>query len=102
MEPIRAEVELATVARRAFELLTDGMGSWWQSEFSWSEEVLDEIGIEPRVGGLAFERGPRAALEHGGWERHGEGARDYRDGFEQAGAWPYALERLAAEAAGAG
>ena len=24
-------------------------------------------------------------LEHRGWERHGEGAQEYRDGFESAG-----------------
>ncbi len=35
-------------------------------------------------------------LEHRGWERHGEGAQEYRDGFESAGAWPLALERFAA------
>src|SRR5688572_25840184 len=110
------------------------------------------IGIEPREGGFAFERGPhgflvhwgrvtdweppdrlvftwqiaadrspqpdpakasevevrftdaddggtRVAVEHRGWERHGEGAHEYRDGFEQAGAWPLVLERFAAAAA---
>jgi uncharacterized protein YndB with AHSA1/START domain len=40
----------------------------------------------------------RVTVEHRAWERHGEGAREYRDGFEQAGAWPYALERFAAAA----
>ena len=41
----------------------------------------------------------RVDVEHRAWERHGDGAREYRDGFEDAGAWPYALERFAAAAA---
>lgn len=41
----------------------------------------------------------RVDLEHRGWERHGDDARKYHDGFEEAGAWPYALKRFA-EAAG--
>jgi uncharacterized protein YndB with AHSA1/START domain len=45
------------------------------------------------------EGGTDVALEHRGWERHGEGAREYRDGFEAAGAWPQALESFAATAA---
>jgi uncharacterized protein YndB with AHSA1/START domain len=40
--------------------------------------------------------GTEVALEHRGWERHGERAQEYRDGFESAGAWPRALERFAA------
>jgi uncharacterized protein YndB with AHSA1/START domain len=42
--------------------------------------------------------GTDVALEHRGWERHGEGAREYRDAFEAAGAWPQALESFAAAA----
>ena len=42
--------------------------------------------------------GTRVALEHRGWERHGEAAHEYREGFEAAGAWPHALERFAAAA----
>ena len=42
--------------------------------------------------------GTDVALEHRGWERHAEGAREYRDAFEAAGAWPQALESFAAAA----
>ena len=109
------------------------------------------MGIEPREGGFAYERGPHGftlhwgrvltreppqrivftwqiapdrspqpdpdrasevevlftgapgggtdvTLEHRGWERHGDGAQEYRDGFEAAGAWALALERFAAAA----
>jgi hypothetical protein len=54
-----------------------------------------EVRFEPGDGGT------RVEVEHRAWERHGEGAEDYRDGFEKAGAWPYALERLATAASGA-
>jgi uncharacterized protein YndB with AHSA1/START domain len=150
MEPVTASVTVQVPRERAFELFTVGMGSWWPREFSWSQEKLEAIGIEPHSDGFAYERGPfgftihwgrvtawdppgrlvftwqiagdrtpqpdpelssevevrfqeedgatRVALEHRGWERHGDGAREYRDGFERAGAWPYALERFAAAA----
>jgi hypothetical protein len=42
--------------------------------------------------------GTDVALEHRGWERHGERGREYRDGSEAAGAWPQALESFAAAA----
>jgi uncharacterized protein YndB with AHSA1/START domain len=38
----------------------------------------------------------RVDLEHRGWERHGDDTKKYRDGFEEAGAWPCALGRFAA------
>ena len=43
---------------RAFELFTAGLGSWWPPEFSWSQDVLEEIGMETRAGGLLHEVGP--------------------------------------------
>jgi hypothetical protein len=43
------------------------MGSWWPKEFSWAQEALEEIGIEPRDGGFAYERGPHGFLVH--WHR---------------------------------
>ena len=109
------------------------MGKWWPREFWWSQDRLEEIGIEAHEGGSAYERGPHGftwqiardrtpqpdpdrpaevevvftgsaedgtdvALEHRGWERHGEGAREYRDGFEASGTWPRAPESFAAAA----
>jgi uncharacterized protein YndB with AHSA1/START domain len=150
MEPVRASVTVRAPRERAFDLFTVGLGVWWPREFSWSQDKLEEIGLEPREDGFAYERGPygftvhwgrvteweppdrlvflwqiagdrtpqpdpekasevevrfaeqdggtRVDVEHGAWERHGDGAREYRDGFEQAGAWPLALERFAAAA----
>ena len=42
---------------RAFAVFAD-LASWWPKEYTWSQDVLDEIGIEPRAGGFCFERGP--------------------------------------------
>jgi uncharacterized protein YndB with AHSA1/START domain len=43
---------------RAFELFTDGFGSWWPREFSWSQDVLEEIAMETAESGLLREIGP--------------------------------------------
>jgi uncharacterized protein YndB with AHSA1/START domain len=43
---------------RAFSRFTERLGSWWPPEYTWSQHVLETIGIEPRQGGLCFERGP--------------------------------------------
>jgi uncharacterized protein YndB with AHSA1/START domain len=34
------------------------LGRWWPREYTWSQNVLHYIGIEPRLGGACFERGP--------------------------------------------
>jgi uncharacterized protein YndB with AHSA1/START domain len=152
MDPLEASVTVDLPPERAFQLFTEGLGQWWPREFSWAQESVEEMGIEPHEGGFAYERGPygftihwgrvltceapqrivftwqiapdrspqpdpdRASevevlftgspaggtdvvLEHRGWERHGDGAQEYRDGFEAAGAWPQALESFAATAA---
>ena len=43
---------------RAFAAFAEGLGDWWPPEYTWSQGVLEEIGIEGREGGLCFERGP--------------------------------------------
>ncbi|NUT36748.1 MAG: ATPase [Hamadaea sp.] len=41
-----------------FRAFTADLGRWWPTEFTWSGEVLAEIGIEPRIGGMCYEIGP--------------------------------------------
>jgi uncharacterized protein YndB with AHSA1/START domain len=55
---IHAEVVVDVSSERAFEVFARELASWWPPEYSWSQEVLEDIGIEPREGGLCFERGP--------------------------------------------
>jgi uncharacterized protein YndB with AHSA1/START domain len=43
---------------RAFVAFAEGFSAWWPREYTWSQESLDTIAIEPRAGGRCFERGP--------------------------------------------
>jgi len=54
----QATVTVPAPLDRAFAVFTEGLGTWWPAEFTWSQDVLDSIGMELRAGGLCFERGP--------------------------------------------
>lgn len=43
---------------RAFEIFVKQFAAWWPPEYTWSQETLQTIGIEPRKNGLCFEHGP--------------------------------------------
>jgi uncharacterized protein YndB with AHSA1/START domain len=43
---------------RAFAIFTEGLANWWPAEYTWSQEALETIAIEPGEGGHCFERGP--------------------------------------------
>ncbi|MGH8929928.1 MAG: SRPBCC family protein, partial [Egibacteraceae bacterium] len=58
IEPVRVSVTVEAPAERAFALFTEGLGSWWPADYTWARDTLDTIGIEPRLGGRCFERGP--------------------------------------------
>jgi uncharacterized protein YndB with AHSA1/START domain len=53
--PIRHEVTVGAPPRDAFAAFTDGINGWWPREFSWSGQLLERIGIEPRSGGFCYE-----------------------------------------------
>jgi uncharacterized protein YndB with AHSA1/START domain len=57
-DAVRASVAVAGPPERAFVAFAEGFSSWWPREYTWSQEVLDTIAIEPRAGGRCFERGP--------------------------------------------
>ena len=42
---------------RAFAAFIN-LGRWWPREYTWSQDVLQSIGIEPRLNGACYERGP--------------------------------------------
>ena len=146
---VLASATVAEPAERAFTVFTEGLGTWWPPEFTWSQDVLASIGIESRMGGMLFERGPhgftlhwgrvlaweppnrlsftwqigpqrepqpnpdragrvevhflelkdssstQVEVTHSGFERHGDGADDYRTAMAEQG-WPFLLERFAA------
>jgi uncharacterized protein YndB with AHSA1/START domain len=57
-DAIRASVTVAASPDRAFAIFFDGFADWWPQEFTWSQDVLETVALEPRPGGRAFERGP--------------------------------------------
>jgi uncharacterized protein YndB with AHSA1/START domain len=52
------EITIGFAPERAFALFTEGMTGWWPPEYTWAQNTLEEIGIEPREGGHCYERGP--------------------------------------------
>lgn len=59
LEPILHTITVAREPAAAFTLFCEELGHWWPREYTWGQDALEAIGIEPRVGGLCYERGPR-------------------------------------------
>ena len=57
-DEVRCEVTVTASADRAFEVFTEGLSTWWPSAYTWSQEGLERIAIEPFAGGACLERGP--------------------------------------------
>lgn len=56
---LTAAVDVPLAQDAAFDLFTRGFSRWWPGEFTWSgEDLLADIGMEPRKDGLLVERGP--------------------------------------------
>jgi uncharacterized protein YndB with AHSA1/START domain len=66
-EPITATVTVAQAPAEAFALFTEGLAKWWPREYTWAQDVLQRIEVEPRVGGRCYEIGPREF--HSDWGR---------------------------------
>ena len=67
MPDAHATVHVPGVPERAFAAFTAEFGRWWPPEYTWSQDTLEEIGIDTREGGLCFERGPHGF--HCDWGR---------------------------------
>jgi len=57
-DPIQRAVVVPLAREEAFRLFGPGFASWWPQEYTWAQDVLETIAIEPREGGRCFERGP--------------------------------------------
>lgn len=55
---MRAEVTVARPQSVAFEIFVRRLGAWWPREYSWAQELLEQMVIEPKVGGACYEIGP--------------------------------------------
>ncbi len=58
MEAVHAEVVVSLSPEEAFRRFTERAGRWWPKAFTWSQETLVDLVIEPRAGGRCFEEGP--------------------------------------------
>lgn len=58
IEPVETTVVVPLPLPRAFDRFARELGDWWPREYTWGQDVLREIGIEPRREGLCFEVGP--------------------------------------------
>ncbi|MGH7961427.1 MAG: SRPBCC family protein [Candidatus Binatia bacterium] len=148
-EIIERSVSVPLSPSEAFHLFFEEFGRWWPREYTWGQEAMEAIGIEPHVGGLCFERGPRGfrcdwgrilewepphraklawqisprrepvpnpekasvvevrfkpegsdhtrvTVTHGGFERHGAGASEYRAALASDQGWSYLLGQFVA------
>jgi uncharacterized protein YndB with AHSA1/START domain len=55
---IEEAVAIRLAQREAFGRFVDDLNDWWPAEYTWSQDVLQEIGIEPREAGRCYEIGP--------------------------------------------
>jgi uncharacterized protein YndB with AHSA1/START domain len=59
IDPIHVSVSAPLPAARAFDRFARELHTWWPREYTWSQDVLHDIGMEPQPDGLCFEIGPR-------------------------------------------
>jgi len=57
IDPIRKQVTVQASPEKAFEVFTDGIGRWWNPEYSIGKEPYATTVIEPRAGGRWYESG---------------------------------------------
>jgi uncharacterized protein YndB with AHSA1/START domain len=56
VEPVRKSVTVQAPVEHAFQVFTERMSEWWPvKKHSVHEELADEAGLEPRLGGAIFE-----------------------------------------------
>ena len=66
-EPVRATITVPSALPEAFALFAEGFGKWWPREYTWGQDALERIGLEPRAGGRCYEIGPHDF--HSDWGR---------------------------------
>jgi len=52
----RHEVTIDRSPADAFDLFVHRFAAWWPREFSWAQDALDTMVLEPRAGGRLIER----------------------------------------------
>jgi uncharacterized protein YndB with AHSA1/START domain len=54
----RAEIFVRRAPEAAFRAFVHELSSWWPAEYTWSQDALVRIAIEPKLHGACFEIGP--------------------------------------------
>lgn len=55
---LKLETELPVGREDAFEGFVRHLIDWWPSEYTWSQDLLEEMVIEAKAGGACYEVGP--------------------------------------------
>jgi len=63
---VRTSIEVTAPPDRAFEVFTAGIDRWWTRSHHVQDGELDEIGVEPFVGGRLWERNDAGDVCHWG------------------------------------
>ena len=58
LQPIIETVTVSVEPETAFSAFVEEFNNWWPPEYTWSQDVLEGIGIEPKQGGFCYEIGP--------------------------------------------
>jgi hypothetical protein len=58
MSNINRIVEVSISPEQAFQKFINEINNWWPKEYTWSQDELQEIRIEPKKDGLCTEIGP--------------------------------------------
>lgn len=53
-----AETIIAAPAEACFSAFTNRLYEWWPRAYTWSQDGLQQLGIDPVVNGKCFENGP--------------------------------------------
>ncbi len=64
---VRMSLVVEAPIERAFSVFTEGIGSWWPSEYNLLDVDVAERVFEPRVGGHVYDRGVDGSECH--WAR---------------------------------
>jgi uncharacterized protein YndB with AHSA1/START domain len=57
-DAIHLTLTVPASVERAYAVFVEEFASWYPRKYTWSQDVLQTIGIERREGGRCFERGP--------------------------------------------
>lgn len=55
---IRHSVLVPRSVAETFGRFVDGIAEWWPAAYTWAQDVLQDMVIEPQVNGRCYERGP--------------------------------------------